>query len=384
MKKQLDAPNYTQIPNALLDNLMKDMGEAELRVVLAISRKTFGWHKDKDKISLTQLQDITGLSRQGVINGIDAGIERGIILKEPDGVSFIYSLIIEDADETSQRSRPEVVNEIDYHSQRSRLALVNVVDQTSQRSRHTKESIQNKIKENNTKERVNAKRKNLPRKNRLQELAVKSTLKKQPSNFEFDYEISETQSALETITGIPSSHANSQALKELEDMHCTREDIQAGYDWLKSQGKIIRYWGQLVGPARTAMAKRANPPAKSQEPADTIDYDALAKTLDINRKDRRPDYVPVAQKIDQEKLDAIPDNIMDTWESALNALEETIPRPQYDTWIRPAWAAGIGKDNMLVVGVYNMAGSEWLQKNAKEKLEEITGQRIRFEIRQQE
>ena len=115
-----------------------------------------------------------------------------------------------------------------------------------------------------------------------------------------------------------------------------------------------------------------------------IDYGEMVKSLDTNRKDRRPDYVPVAYKIDQEKLDAIPENIMDTWESAVSTLEETIPRPQFDTWIKPAWAAGIGKDNMLVVGVYNMAGSEWLQKNAKEKLEDLTGQRIRFEIRQKE
>ena len=59
-------PNYTQLPNTLLDIHMPHMKEAELRVVLAIARSTFGWHKTQDKLSISQLMEKTGLTRQGV------------------------------------------------------------------------------------------------------------------------------------------------------------------------------------------------------------------------------------------------------------------------------------------------------------------------------
>lgn len=132
------APNYTQIPNLLLEEHIKTMTEAEMRVALAIARKTFGWHKRQDKLSLSQLMNLTGMSRQGVINGIEAGIARGIIRRESDGQSYLYELVIKEAvvnevdqserSETSQRSRPQLVNEVDQ-----------LKSETSQRSRPTKE-----------------------------------------------------------------------------------------------------------------------------------------------------------------------------------------------------------------------------------------------------
>lgn len=117
--RMLDAPNYTQIPNILLDTIFRDMGEAELRVLLAVCRKTLGWQKDKDRISLTQLEKITGLSRQGVINGINDAVGHGFVERLPVGQSFTYELIL-----TSQPSGLELVNEVDQLGDK----LVNEVD----------------------------------------------------------------------------------------------------------------------------------------------------------------------------------------------------------------------------------------------------------------
>lgn len=115
--------NYTQMPNSLLDTHMLDMSEAELKVVLVIARCTSGWHKQKDKLSITQLIKKTGLTRQGVVNGIQDGMDRGVIGRDEDGMGFLYYLIIDDkpvneVDQstklTSQRNRLEPVNEIDH------------------------------------------------------------------------------------------------------------------------------------------------------------------------------------------------------------------------------------------------------------------------------
>lgn len=125
-----EKPNYTQIPNALLDEHLPHMKEAELRVVLVIARATFGWHKQKDKLSISQLVEKTGLTRQGVVNGIGAAMDRGVIGREEDGMGFVYFLTISDepvnvVDQstklTSQRSGPKPVNVVDRK-------VVNVVD----------------------------------------------------------------------------------------------------------------------------------------------------------------------------------------------------------------------------------------------------------------
>ena len=43
---------------------------------------------------------------------------------------------------------------------------------------------------------------------------------------------------------------------EIIAMGATSEDVIAGIEWLKGQGKPIKYYSSIVGPARTAMQKR--------------------------------------------------------------------------------------------------------------------------------
>lgn len=88
----VEPPNHTQIPNTLLDDLMRIMECSELKVTLAICRQTFGWHKKEDELSLSQLRELTGLSRQSVIAGIEAGMRRGVIRRRPKGQSYVYRI----------------------------------------------------------------------------------------------------------------------------------------------------------------------------------------------------------------------------------------------------------------------------------------------------
>jgi len=122
--------NYTQLPNVILDEYLPLMGIAELKVVMLVARKTFGWQKEDDKISLSQMEDATGLSRQGVIDGVNAAIERGVLCRVQVGQGFLYHLNI-DENVTSQASR--LVKPVDQSSeltsQDSRLELVKPVDQ---------------------------------------------------------------------------------------------------------------------------------------------------------------------------------------------------------------------------------------------------------------
>ncbi len=48
-------PRYTPIPDALFDELLPDFSGAELKVLLYIMRRTMGFKKDSDAISLSQI-----------------------------------------------------------------------------------------------------------------------------------------------------------------------------------------------------------------------------------------------------------------------------------------------------------------------------------------
>ncbi|WP_394815278.1 replication protein, partial [Pasteurella multocida] len=50
--------NSFQVPNAVIDDLMSQMSGAELKCYLAVIRKTKGWNKEEDAISITQLMEV--------------------------------------------------------------------------------------------------------------------------------------------------------------------------------------------------------------------------------------------------------------------------------------------------------------------------------------
>jgi len=86
-----DSPNYTPIPDQFFDELMTELSEAELRVLLYVMRRIFGFRKDADSISLNQLvEGITtadgrrldhgcGLGRTAVKKGVKLLVERGVL-----------------------------------------------------------------------------------------------------------------------------------------------------------------------------------------------------------------------------------------------------------------------------------------------------------------
>ena len=78
-------PNYTQIPNILLDSVMRLVSGSEWKILSAISRETFGWRRSWHDISLSFLEENTGLLRQAVISGINGLIEKGLVQKKKTG-----------------------------------------------------------------------------------------------------------------------------------------------------------------------------------------------------------------------------------------------------------------------------------------------------------
>ncbi len=106
------SPRYTQVPDELFDDLMAHLSGAELKVLLYIIRRTFGFKKDTDNISLNQickgittrggevLDRGTGLSQNAVLTALKGLISKNTIVskknssKEKGNEPTTYSLNI--------------------------------------------------------------------------------------------------------------------------------------------------------------------------------------------------------------------------------------------------------------------------------------------------
>jgi hypothetical protein len=92
--KGYSSPNYTPVPDELFDEQLADLSGAELKVLLYIIRRTFGFKKTQDNISLHQLlkgittkegsvmDRGTGLSKKTLLGTIKSLVEKHLILTE--------------------------------------------------------------------------------------------------------------------------------------------------------------------------------------------------------------------------------------------------------------------------------------------------------------
>lgn len=97
-------PNFTQTPNIFFDEIMSELGHAETKCLLYIFRRTYGFQKESDKISLTQfekgmktkegviLDKGTGLSRKSIFQALETLSDKGVIIVNKTGDINRYSL----------------------------------------------------------------------------------------------------------------------------------------------------------------------------------------------------------------------------------------------------------------------------------------------------
>jgi len=126
-------PTFTQVPDDFIDEVAPRLREGELRVMLYVIRRTYGFGKLADRISINQLCNGimtrdgrrldwgTGMSRSAVRRGVDGCIKKGLLTvtreqsKNGEFETNLYALrfrpgvVLEEAHPTA-----EVVLEEDY------------------------------------------------------------------------------------------------------------------------------------------------------------------------------------------------------------------------------------------------------------------------------
>jgi len=80
---------YTQICNEILERLsFAGINGSDYRILLVVIRKTYGFQKKKDMISLTQFQKATQMDRKQVVETIKSLVGKRILLKDKNTYIF--------------------------------------------------------------------------------------------------------------------------------------------------------------------------------------------------------------------------------------------------------------------------------------------------------
>ncbi len=141
------SPTYTQVPDELFDQLLPHLKEAELKALLYIVRRTFGFKREADAISFNQFlrgvvtrdgRQLDGgcgvKNRTNLSNALKSLEEKGIIVaakswdERGENQTTIYKLrfagVVPEEDYPSTASERQVVPHQDYPSAAAALPVV--------------------------------------------------------------------------------------------------------------------------------------------------------------------------------------------------------------------------------------------------------------------
>ena len=143
-------PNFLQVPNAVIDELLPDLTGAELKCYLVVIRKTKGWNKESDNISISQFMKATGLSNSAVIKACESLVKYGLLIKQNGarntGVYAVNSYSKTTCEESSQVTCEKSSPVKKVHSTCEESSQV-----TCEKSSHTINNIKNTIQNTNKK-----------------------------------------------------------------------------------------------------------------------------------------------------------------------------------------------------------------------------------------
>jgi len=139
---------HIDIANEIAEALMKiELNGYQNRVLWAIFRKTYGWHKKEDWIANTQIAEMTGIAESHISRTIKSLIQRNIVTKNGKKLSFqkdydkwkkLPELVSNEKLPNMDKKLPELVNEVTKYGKKK---LPNMVDTKETKKTVTKETI---------------------------------------------------------------------------------------------------------------------------------------------------------------------------------------------------------------------------------------------------
>lgn len=100
-------PNFTQVPDQLFDELLPELNGSELKVLLYIVRRTFGFKRDADAISLSQMLDGI-VTRDGRRLDRGAGLTKKPLLKALKSLEARGMIVVKRRTDADRGHRPSI------------------------------------------------------------------------------------------------------------------------------------------------------------------------------------------------------------------------------------------------------------------------------------
>ncbi len=92
MNDIINKTGFTKYPNVLMDLYMKEISPIAFKLLSVICRKTIGFNKSQDNISLSIFKKYTGVSKASVVKGLNELIDRKLIIKSKNLTTNTYEL----------------------------------------------------------------------------------------------------------------------------------------------------------------------------------------------------------------------------------------------------------------------------------------------------
>lgn len=141
-------PNSFQITNAFVDNIMDKISDAAVKIYLITVRKTTGWGKQIDSISLSQYEAYSGKSRPTVVKCLKELVKVGLLVEHTGtryGNSYSVALVNSIGFELLSASKKILlVKSFNHTSKKSLLPLVKIFNTQKQLSKNTNQKQINK------------------------------------------------------------------------------------------------------------------------------------------------------------------------------------------------------------------------------------------------
>jgi phage replication O-like protein O len=136
---------FTPIANEIMDKLcLLKLSGSEWQIILFVFRKTYGWHKKEDEISITQFEKNTNLSRQAVCEDLKSVVNRRLLVVNKTGLSNRYKF--------NKNWEEWVVNKNIPSQQKRTIGSQQKHKKVVNKNIHTIDTLtKEKIKDNNTK-----------------------------------------------------------------------------------------------------------------------------------------------------------------------------------------------------------------------------------------
>lgn len=144
-------PNSYQTPNIIVDDLMRYLSGVEFKCYSLVARKTTGWRKECDAISISQFMEFTGAGKTQVIAACQKLVGRGLFIKSSGprntnvyslDFSKIEDIVNDNMSENRTSSESELVQKLNITSSETEQV-------TSSETEHTKHNIKPTIQNNN-------------------------------------------------------------------------------------------------------------------------------------------------------------------------------------------------------------------------------------------